>query len=111
MATMTPASERHAQRWAGSLLQIARLKSGLSQRELATRAGVPHAMIARIETGRQQPSFPTLAKLLAAAGFEVRTQLAPYDDHDDVLWHQDHARTEETRQAEAAMQARFGISD
>lgn len=106
---MSPASTQHAERWAGSLLQIARLKSGLSQRELASLAGVPHAMIARIETGRQQPSFPTLAKLLAAAGFEVRAQLAAYDDHDDVLWHQQQERSRETREAEAAVQARFDI--
>ena len=70
---------------AAALLQLARLKSGMSQRELAERASVPTTMISAYERGRRQPSLPTLLRLLHAAGFELRMTLEPYDPHDDVL--------------------------
>ena len=53
---------------AGSLILAARLKSGLTQRELADRLGVSQPTVAAYETGRRQPTVPTLMKWLAAAG-------------------------------------------
>jgi hypothetical protein len=41
--------------------------------------------VARIESHRQQPTLPLLARLFAAAGLELRTRLEEYDDHGDVL--------------------------
>lgn len=70
---------------AGNLVRLARLKRGLSQRQLAERARVPQSTVARIETHRQQPTVPVLSRLLAAADLELRSRLADYDDHDDVL--------------------------
>jgi transcriptional regulator with XRE-family HTH domain len=70
---------------AAFLLQLARLKSGLSQRELAERAEVPATMISVYERGQRDPALATLLKLLHAAGFELTMQLEPYDRHDDVL--------------------------
>lgn len=64
---------------------MARLEAGLSQRELAERAGVAQSEIARIESGKREPSIPTLQKILAGSGLELRFQLAPLDDHDRVL--------------------------
>ena len=68
-----------------ALLLLARMKAGLSQRELAENAGVPTTMISAYERGLREPSLPTLQRLLAAAGFELRMQLAPVDPHDQVL--------------------------
>ena len=70
---------------AAGLLQLARYEAGLTQAELAERAGVPASMVSAYERDRRQPTLATLMKLLRAAGFELRMQLAPYDDHDDVL--------------------------
>lgn len=70
---------------AAFLLQLARLKSGLSQREVAERAGVPTTMISIYERGQREPALATLLKLLHAAGFELTMQLEPYDRHDEVL--------------------------
>jgi transcriptional regulator with XRE-family HTH domain len=67
------------------LLQLARLKGGLSQGQLAERAGVPATMISAYERDKRQPTLATLLRLLKAAGFELRMQLAPYDPHDEVL--------------------------
>lgn len=70
---------------AAGLLQLARLQAGISQQELAERAGVDRTMISAYEHDRRQPTLPTLLKLLKAAGFDLRMHLEPYDDHDDVL--------------------------
>ena len=73
----------------GALLREARARAGLTQRELARRAGTAQSVVARIEQGRTDPSTATLARLLAAAGFELRAELTPLpvaDTHmlDDV---------------------------
>ena len=82
---------------AAALVQLARIKAGLSQRELAERASVPTTMISAYERDRRQPTLETLRKLLRAAGFELRMQLEPYDPHDDVLEALDRDRTPEER--------------
>lgn len=64
---------------------MAREDAGLSQRELAERAGVAQSEIARIESGNREPSIPTLQRILAGAGRELRFRLTPLEDHDQVL--------------------------
>jgi transcriptional regulator with XRE-family HTH domain len=59
-----------------SLLREARRMAGLTQRQLAERAGTTQSVIARIELGRVSPSPTTLTRLIGAAGFDVRTELA-----------------------------------
>lgn len=61
----------------GVILHEARLRAGLTQRELARRARTSQSVIARIEQGQSDPSTATLARLLAAAGFELRAELTP----------------------------------
>jgi transcriptional regulator with XRE-family HTH domain len=82
---MGPTTTRAVEQFAGSLLKLARLEKGLSQRELAAAAGMPHTTIAKIESGARQPSWPVLCRILAAADLEPRVRLEPYDNHDDVL--------------------------
>ncbi len=59
----------------GSLLRDARLRTGLSQRDLARRARTTQSVIARIEGGTTSPTWDTLTRLIAAAGFELRANL------------------------------------
>lgn len=70
---------------AAGLLQLARMDAGLTQAELARRAGVPASMVSAYERDVRQPTMATLLRLLKAAGYELRMHLAPYDDHDDAL--------------------------
>ncbi|MPZ70564.1 MAG: helix-turn-helix domain-containing protein [Actinobacteria bacterium] len=70
---------------AAALLQLARLRSGLSQSRLAERAGVSPTMISAYERDLRQPSLPTLLKLLKAAGFDLRMKLVAAEAHDDIL--------------------------
>lgn len=57
-----------------STLREARRRAGLSQTELATRAGTSQATISAYETGRKQPSVSTLGRLLAATGTRLTTE-------------------------------------
>ena len=70
---------------AWALLREARVRASLSQRELAKRARVAQSEVARIEAGRQEPGFARLESLVRAAGFDLRIELVPYDDHDEQL--------------------------
>ena len=56
---------------AGSLLRRARHGAGISQAELAFRASVAQSVISAYEAGRRQPSLPTLARLIDAAGCDL----------------------------------------
>ncbi len=69
----------------GSLILQARLRAGLSQRDLADRAGTSQSAIAAYERGAKDPAFETLSRILRAAGFDLRLRLTPHDDHDDSL--------------------------
>src|SRR5205807_6732378 len=90
---MARSYEQPAPSTGAALLQLARLKAGLTQRELADRAGVPTTMISAYERGKRQPTLETLLRLLRAAGFDLRMQLAPYEAHDETLADLEAART------------------
>ena len=60
---------------AASLLREARTRAGLTQRELANRGRTAQSVIARIERGQSDPSWETLTRLIAAAGFDLHGQL------------------------------------
>src|ERR1700683_2771684 len=56
---------------AGKLLQRARREAGLTQAELAARAGTTQSVVSAYESGHRQPAIPTLAALVEPAGGEV----------------------------------------
>lgn len=64
---------------AAMLLREARTRAGLSQRELAKRAGTAQSVVARIERGQTSPTWETLERLLAAAGETLSPQTQPAD--------------------------------
>jgi transcriptional regulator with XRE-family HTH domain len=66
-----------------TLLVQARRSVGLSQRELAARAGVSQQEVARYERGRVTPSLERLRALVAACGLELTFALARADDSYD----------------------------
>jgi predicted transcriptional regulator len=53
---------------AARVLRQARRRAGLTQRELADRAGVPQSQVARIESGAVVPRVDTLDRLLEVCG-------------------------------------------
>lgn len=52
----------------GARLYAMRTTAGLSQRQLAERAGVPHAQISNVEKNKISPSISTLRKILSGLG-------------------------------------------
>jgi len=68
------------------LVRRLRRGAGLSQRDLARRAGTSQPAVARYERGAATPSWETLERLAAACGQRVQlsTQALP-DPHDIEL--------------------------
>jgi uncharacterized protein len=50
------------------LIRIVRRRRGLSQSELAARAGTSQPVVSAYEHGRRDPTFATLARLIEASG-------------------------------------------
>lgn len=76
---------------ASELVARTRRAAGLSQAELAERAGTSQPVISAYERGHREPTVPTLRRLLAAAGARLdlgagpapATDLPPpADDHE-----------------------------
>lgn len=71
---------------ASSVLREARLRAGLTQRELAERTGTTQPAVSRWETGRVRPSLETLRTLIQACGLELRLVLTePVEDTGALL--------------------------
>jgi transcriptional regulator with XRE-family HTH domain len=62
------------------LVAEARSQVGLSRRGLAERAGVPTSTISRIEDGEMDPTYTMLARVLGAAGRQLRTSAPELGD-------------------------------
>lgn len=70
---------------AARLIRTARVRSGLTLRQLAVAAHTSHSALAAYETGAKCPTVETLNRIVEAAGFRIESQLtrapAPFD-HD-----------------------------
>jgi predicted nucleotidyltransferase/DNA-binding XRE family transcriptional regulator len=54
-----------------ALLRTARQRARLSQSEVARRAGIAQSVISAYESGRREPSLPTLTRLVEATGHHL----------------------------------------
>lgn len=64
---------------AGALLRERRRAHGLSQAQLAVRAGTRQATISRIENGHEVPTVQRLDQLLTALGERLELRAVPLD--------------------------------
>jgi transcriptional regulator with XRE-family HTH domain len=60
-------------------LKVARARAGLTQFDLALRAGLPESRVAKFETGRQRPTAEELSRLAGALGVDTE-ELSCYDE-------------------------------
>jgi len=81
----------------GQLLREARRRAGLTQRQLATRAGVTQPTIARIERGQVEASLERVLELVRAAGFDLEVRVVPLDEDALALAEQNLARSPDER--------------
>lgn len=65
----------------GTLIRTVRLRQGLTQAELARRAGTSQPVVSAYEHGRRDPTYATLRKLVEAGGeqLEIGATSAPAD--------------------------------
>lgn len=64
-------------------LVIRRIDLGLTQEDVAERAGVPQSTIARIESlNRGLPTLKSLVKYAHAVEIDLRLALIPFEDED-----------------------------
>jgi|ERR1051325_3961529 transcriptional regulator with XRE-family HTH domain len=77
------------------LLQEARERAGLTQRDVAKRAGTSQPAIAKLEQGTTNPTIDTLTRYAAATGHSLRVDLVPLPADDPVVerYKQDVDRT------------------
>ena len=61
----------------GRQVRELRIRQGLSQTELARRAGMTQPAVARFEAGGTVPTLPLLERVARALGAELTVQLGP----------------------------------
>lgn len=62
---------------ANGLVREARRRAGLTQTQLAARAGITQSVVSAYESGRREPSLPALLRLIAATGHSLEGTLVP----------------------------------
>ena len=58
----------------------ARKRSGITQKQLASKTGIAQADISRMETGNANPSLKTLQRLAAGMGTKLKLEFIPIQD-------------------------------
>jgi transcriptional regulator with XRE-family HTH domain len=61
----------------GKLLREARHRRGLTQADLARRLDTSQSVVARLESGRANPTLETFRRAIAATGHDLRVELQP----------------------------------
>ena len=74
---MTRGRSRHL--LGNDLVREARKRAGLTQRELAERAGTTQSAVARLESGRTSPAFETVLALVRTCGLDLDIMLVERD--------------------------------
>lgn len=89
------------------IVREARRRAGLSQAELARRAGVPKSTVGRIESGARVPSTGMVERLVRATGLEVSVSVSEPDPGTDSMFERTLRRSPAERLADATRAARF----
>ena len=89
------------------LVQEARRRAGLTQAELARRAGVPKSTVGRIESGARTPSTRMVERLVHAAGLQVSVALMEPDPATEAMFERTLRRSPKERLEDATRVARF----
>jgi hypothetical protein len=90
-----------------NLVREARRRAGLTQAQLAERAGVPKSTVGRIESGARMPSTEMVERLVQAAGLSVSISLSEPDPGTDSMFERTLQRSPAERLSDATRVARF----
>jgi transcriptional regulator with XRE-family HTH domain len=72
----------------GELIREARLRAGLTQKELSELTGRERSVIARWEQGAISPPIDSLMEIIHACGFDLPLTLLPVDKSADDELHE-----------------------
>lgn len=61
----------------GTNFRAARMKAGMSQKDVQTETGIRQHYVSELENGLQNPTLETMTMLAHAVGVEVRALLRP----------------------------------
>jgi transcriptional regulator with XRE-family HTH domain len=76
-----------------TLIRAVRQRHGLTQAELALRAGTSQPVVSAYENGRRDPTYATLRKLVEAGGEELRLAAGlPVSDLPPAMTPEEHGR-------------------
>lgn len=91
----------------GARLRRLRVAKGLSQRDLALAAGVPHGQISMIETNRCSPSVASLRKILSGMTMTMAEFFDPGAARTDQVFFTASERTDLTSRVPGAARVRI----
>ncbi len=72
----------------GELIREARLRAGLTQKQLSELTGRERTVIARWEQGAISPPIDSLMQIIQACGFDLPLNLVPVDESADRELHE-----------------------
>jgi transcriptional regulator with XRE-family HTH domain len=81
----------------GQFVREARRRAGLTQRQLALRAGVSQPTVARIESGQTSAAFERIVELVRTSGFDLDVHVVPLDEDALAMAEQNLRRTPDER--------------
>lgn len=70
---------------AGALIRSSRARAGLSQTAFADLLSIAQPTLSAYESGRRQPTLPTLLSMFERAGYSLRLEVVEDDTHDATL--------------------------
>ncbi len=91
----------------GDLIKEARLRAGLTQRELGARLAKAQSVIARWERDEVSPSLETLREVVRACGFDLTFFMSKFDDSNVTIIDQHLRMTPAERFADLMARVRF----
>jgi transcriptional regulator with XRE-family HTH domain len=90
-----------------SIVRETRRRSGLTQVQLAERAGLPKSTVGRIESGARTPSTERVERLVRAAGLSVSICLSERDPGTDSMFERTLRRSPPECLSDATRVTRF----
>jgi len=91
----------------GDLIKEARLRAGLTQRELGARLAKAQSVIARWERDEVAPSLETVREVVRACGFDLTFFMSTFDDSNQTIIDQHLRMTVAERFADLMTRVRF----
>lgn len=88
-------------RWIDELIDL-RLERRLTQKELAERAGTSQSAIARLESGKQEPTVRFLRRVVEALGGKLTIRIEAAEEVPQTLAEQEERPREDARAQDPA---------